>query len=267
MNVNNICKFIPEPIAYEREVINFVCEKKPEVMKKEIPLDHHRLCLVSRGEISFFCNGKMMRRAAGDIVFLFEGERVYAEPEERAEFLYITFSGARYEELFRRFSIGHDSRSFSGFDGLIPLWSESLSRAIDENIDLVAESMLIYTFSRLSGSSGNITDVINKIVEMSEKSFTDPELSLGTISERLNYNSKYVSHLFKKRMGVPYTEYLRMLRLKYAISLLDHGIDSIKNVALLSGFSDPLYFSTVFKASVGKSPKEYIMSKRRADDD
>ena len=58
-------------------------------------------------------------------------------------------------------------------------------------------------------------------------------------------------------MKTSYTEYLRMLRLKYAISLLEHGLDSVKNVAILSGFSDPLYFSTVFKKSIGCSPKEY----------
>jgi AraC-like DNA-binding protein len=59
-------------------------------------------------------------------------------------------------------------------------------------------------------------------------------------------------------MGIGYAEYLRNLRIKYAVSLFDHGIDSVKNVALLSGFSDPLYFSTVFKTVVGLSPKEYL---------
>jgi AraC-like DNA-binding protein len=58
-----------------------------------------------------------------------------------------------------------------------------------------------------------------------------------------------------------YSEYLRSVRLKYAITLLDHGIDSVKNVALLSGFSDPLYFSKVFKDSIGISPKGYIKNK------
>ena len=64
-----------------------------------------------------------------------------------------------------------------------------------------------------------------------------------------------------------------MIRLKNAIALFDHGLDSIKNVALLSGFSDPLYFSSVFKAEVGRSPKEYIAGRkavseviRRSDD-
>jgi two-component system response regulator YesN len=47
------------------------------------------------------------------------------------------------------------------------------------------------------------------------------------------------------------------MRIKYAVSLFDHGLDSIKNVALLSGFFDPLYFSSVFKQVVGVSPTEY----------
>ena len=59
-------------------------------------------------------------------------------------------------------------------------------------------------------------------------------------------------------MGISYSEYLRSVRIKYATALFDHGIESIKNVALLSGFSDPLYFSGVFKKYIGMSPKQYI---------
>ena len=59
-------------------------------------------------------------------------------------------------------------------------------------------------------------------------------------------------------MSIGYSEYLRTLRIKYAVSLFDHGIDSVKNVALLSGFQDPLYFSSVFKNVIGISPTQYI---------
>ena len=58
-------------------------------------------------------------------------------------------------------------------------------------------------------------------------------------------------------MGITYSEYLRNLRIRYAASLFDHGIDSVKNVAFLSGFTDPMYFSGVFKKVTGLSPKEY----------
>ena len=82
--------------------------------------------------------------------------------------------------------------------------------------------------------------------------------SVKEISESLSYSEYYLSHLFKEKMGVNYSEYLKNMRIKYAVSLFDSGVDSVKNVAFLSGFSDPLYFSRVFKKTMGKSPSEYM---------
>ena len=54
-----------------------------------------------------------------------------------------------------------------------------------------------------------------------------------------------------------FNEYLKNIRIKHATFLFAHGINSVKNVAHLSGFSDPFYFSSVFKKEMGVSPKEY----------
>ena len=59
-------------------------------------------------------------------------------------------------------------------------------------------------------------------------------------------------------MGWLFTQYLRDLRIKRSIFLIEQGINSVKSIAILSGFSDALYFSTVFKQSVGLSPRDYI---------
>jgi transcriptional regulator GlxA family with amidase domain len=39
---------------------------------------------------------------------------------------------------------------------------------------------------------------------------------------------------------------------------MEEGLVSVKNIAILSGFHDPLYFSKVFTESEGISPKNYI---------
>ena len=176
------------------------------------------------------------------------------------EYMYISFAGVRADDLFKRFGINKEHRVFDGFESLIPFWKESLSRADDTMIDLAAESMLLYTFSRLSGHVNQKNPLLNRMITLSEDNFNNPELSIDAIAKELAYNSKYLSHFFKKETGIAYSEYLRNLRIKYAISLLDHGIDSVKNIALLSGFHDPFYFSTVFKKCTGVSPKEYISS-------
>ena len=122
------------------------------------------------------------------------------------------------------------------------------------------------TFARLSRTESEKGGIIAKIAEITEESFNDSSLSLYKIARELSYNPKYISHTFKQKTGTSYSEYLRSVRLRYAIALFDHGLDSVKNVAVLSGFSDPLYFSSVFKKQVGMSPKEYIESKEAKKD-
>ena len=193
----------------------------------------------------------------GDIIFCFSGEVFFAAKTQNCEYMYIDFDGVRATELFKRFGITAFNRVFSGFDGLIPFWHESLSRASAENIDLSSESILLYTFSRLSVDKPAGNPIINKIMEISEDNFKQADFSINIIADELGYNTKYLSHIFKEKTGVTYSEYLRDLRIKYAVLLFNHGLESVKNVAALSGFSDPLYFSTVFKKCIGVTPKEY----------
>ncbi len=258
---DNICKFISEANAEHLAVQVFVYETDQAVMENKTSLQRHRMLLVLKGKGKFFFDGKDFSYSAGDLIFGFEGERFFAAPTDTTEYLYICFAGMRADALFRRFGITPRERRREGFDGLLPLWRESLLRASEQNVDLATESILLYTFSRLSADTAPKTDIVERIVVESEKSFADPSLSLTALAAILGYNPKYISHLFKKKMGVGYAEYLRALRLKYAVSLFDFGIASIKNVALLSGFSDPLYFSTVFKKEMGISPKDYVEKK------
>lgn len=262
MRGGNVCKFVPMVNENELKIKNFVFESNHTSMAKEVKQNYNRIILIADGEGSFIVDGTEHIIKTGDILFIFNGEKIFAKPKnDEFKYIYITFYGIRAEELMLRFGINGQKRHFSDCDGLIPTWREALSLATDSNIDLVAEGMLLYAFSRFGRRDGASDDLIYRITALSEEGFTDPDMSLSAIAKSLNYNPKYLSHVFKERMGMAYTEYLRMLRMKYAISLFEHGLDSIKNVAILSGFTDPLYFSTVFKKTVGMSPKDYISRK------
>lgn len=260
MKDQNICKFVPASYTADLTVSCFVYETDRTVMQTEIPLQHHRAVLFTKGTGTAVIDRRRLPFAVGTLLFGFAEERLCIDPAEECEYLYISFAGARSSALFDRFHITAETRLFDGQDGLIPLWKESLSRASDLTIDLAAESMLLYTFSRLYEHCGNNSALIGQVIKLSESHFTDSALSLAAIADELCYNPKYLSHLFKKETGTGYAEYLRTLRIRYAVSLFDNGLDSIKNVALLSGFADPLYFSTVFKQAIGVSPREYLQS-------
>lgn len=257
MKNKNICKFVTETTAEKINIVQFIYETDSEAMQNPAIATNNRMILIKSGKGIAYIDNKEYHFDVGNVLFVFKNEMLKITPDTDCEYLYIDFFGMRAELLFQRFQINEKNRIFSGFDGLIPLWHESLSRASNENLDLASESVLLYTFSRMGERSGTKDDVINKMLEITEKNFTDSELTISVIADELSYNVKYLSHLFKTKMGVNYSEYLRNVRIKYAVSLLEYGIDSVKNIAFLSGFTDQAYFSSVFKKVVGVSPKEY----------
>ena len=150
MRNKNICKFSVPSIADNISVSCFIYESDKEIITRLNKSKDHRVMLMMKGDGNIKIDGEDYKYCSGTLFFIFNGETFLVKPKSETEYMYICFSGTRSEELFRRFSIRQSNRNFDGFDGLIPLWQESLSRANNQSIDLAAESMLLYTFSRLS---------------------------------------------------------------------------------------------------------------------
>ena len=259
MKSNNICKFPLTDASHEFSVFCFVLESDMETMKKQTRLVNNRMILVVQGEGAFWFDGVPCPFSAGTLVFGFEGEVFALEHGADVRYLYIDFNGARGNGLCQRFGIHARARANDNFNSLIPFCQDCLLSTSPQNIDIAGESVLLYVFSRLAGDFSAQNGVIQSILDITEEHFRDPALSMSFIADKIGYNPKYLSHYFKQKMKVNYSEYLRSFRFKYAISLFELGISSVKNVALLSGFSDPLYFSNAFKKAIGISPKEFIL--------
>jgi len=266
MRNNNVCKFNLPSFSDTLFVSKYIKETDEDVMKTTFTLNQHRMILITHGEGEFAFSDKLTAFKKGDIVFGLIADTMVLQSGKNITYLYVDFSGTRANELLKRFGIDSDNRVKEGYDGLIPLWEESLLSASEQNLDLTCESILLYTFSRFYKNTQTRNEMTEQIIEITEQRFTEPTLSISVIADELSYNVKYLSHTFKKSMGVNYSNYLRTIRIKHAVTLLDYGIDSIKNVALLSGFTDPLYFSNVFKAQIGISPTQYLKNKNEKKD-
>ena len=257
MKNGNICKFITESVGGRLEPKTFVFETVSNAINRPEGLAYHVALIVVSGKGRVEFDGKPFDITSGKLLFGFKGERVCVTEGEGLQYLYVGFEGARADELFRRFGISSANRAFAGFEGVIPFWQSCISSVTDETVDLISESALLYAFSRLDGIVTHTDDAVAEAVEIIEKEFSDSELSLATVAERLGYNPKYLSHAFKEKMGVGFSRYLRTVRINHAVFLMDHGVESVKNVAYLCGFSDPLYFSSIFKQTVGHSPTSH----------
>ncbi|MBP3301099.1 MAG: helix-turn-helix transcriptional regulator [Clostridia bacterium] len=259
----NICKFISDGIRSELKTVNFILERDPKAQAQLLSLPAYRMYLISRGDGTLFFDGQEEAASVGDLIFSFPSEAARGAGRD-FEYFYISFTGQRAEELFRRFGITPATRRFSGHEGLLPFWRENIARATEENLDIISESVLMYSFSLLNRVHEPREDVISRLLRHTEEHFPDPNLSLATLAEEWGYSANYLSDRFKKRMEMGFSLYLTNRRIRHGVFLLEHGVESVKNVAFLCGFRDPLYFSKVFRGQMGCSPKEYL-HRLRAD--
>jgi signal transduction histidine kinase/AraC-like DNA-binding protein/CheY-like chemotaxis protein/ABC-type sugar transport system substrate-binding protein len=85
----------------------------------------------------------------------------------------------------------------------------------------------------------------------------DHPLSRWEIAKAIGVSENYLSHIFRRELGLSPWEYLNRYRIKQARELLIHTNDSITSVALQVGFSDPAYFSRVFRKETDLSPSAF----------
>ena len=256
MRSENICKF---SAARSSDLIclNFIRETK-ETQSVSLRAKANAIHLVLEGEGVFSCEGREYRIARGSLFFVMQGD-LFSVRGENLAYSYISFCGRRAEELTLRFSLS-EPRVFDGYDALIPFWETCHADAEEGNIDLLCESVLLYSLAKLAPAKPEKNDAISRIISITQERYTDKDLSLPIIAREIGYDAKYLSSLFKKKKGIAYTQYLREQRVRHAVFLMEQGVASVKNVALLAGFGDALYFSRIFAETMGTSPKTYIQS-------
>src|SRR5690606_15012893 len=105
-------------------------------------------------------------------------------------------------------------------------------------------------------SNNKDQEFLSRLSEILEKEFANPMLTIEDIANELN-TSRTSLHLNLKRiLDKNATELLNEYRLKKAIIMLENDMP-INEVAYHCGYSDPNYFSRVFKRKYEETPANY----------
>ncbi|MBQ7587084.1 MAG: response regulator [Lachnospiraceae bacterium] len=83
------------------------------------------------------------------------------------------------------------------------------------------------------------------------------DISLDDVSKEVDISPYYFSKLFKEETGENFIEYLTAVRINRAKQLIAGSDMSMKEICTEVGYSDPNYFSRIFKKNVGVTPTEY----------
>lgn len=104
-------------------------------------------------------------------------------------------------------------------------------------------------------SQGNqklLGDIIRYIREHLSES-----IDLNMVADAFGRNPAYISTLFKKGIRLGFNDYLTHERIELSKKHLQHSSLPIHEIAALCGYTNPKYYSVVFKKCTGLTPGQY----------
>ena len=97
-------------------------------------------------------------------------------------------------------------------------------------------------------------DLLERVRKYIDEHISDEGLTIPSIATEMGMSRTSFFSRFKELAGISPQDYLIHYRIAYAKQLLTIGGMSVSEVAYKSGFTDPKYFSRVFKKIEGVSP-------------
>lgn len=265
-NSNNVCLFTPQQQHKNEEglgVINLTYERNCSKTDKFITGALFKLCVVSGGKGVFRTLNNTYNLRKGDIFIILPATMHYISNIDNLRFMYVKFSSTRAYQIFDELGINKSNCFFKTSSHITSIWESSFSDSV-QNLTLLGEGLIYLTLANITTKNtlrdiqNDSESIANQILKIIEENYCDCNFNLTTLAEKLYFNPKYLSDLFKKLFNVNFSTYLMELRLNNVESLITSGFTSVKEIAQLSGYSDPLYFSKVFKKINKMSPSAYI---------
>lgn len=235
------------------------------------PLHMHRsyeMVLVLKGEMIMQIDSEIYHLREGDLI-LVKPHRIHSYETESGktnEILACIFSGdliaaisdalSRYHlpsivlhnvpQLYRDvFLSAQDCNDVAGIKGFLYLLCSLFYRELDctrEDANVVDNSLLRDMFIYIENN-------------------VDKPCTLHELARELRYNEAYLSRMFRKSVGVPYSDYVQNIKINHACYLLRNTSESIFNIAMKCGYATQSSFYRSFKQLVGMSPNEYRLKK------
>ncbi len=185
-----------------------------------------------------------VEKALREICGLLEAENVslYAFRMVYNDILQVFLSESKVDKLlldkfFNAFTISQCSSAGEFYD----LLSEACRIVMDSSSRVRAEN------------SNTVRDAIRYM----QQNYSDPELTMMALAEKLNISAVSLSIDFKNEMEIKPSEYLANLRIEKAKELLRQSDMLIKEISMACGYEDDGSFARRFKKHTGMAPGQY----------
>ncbi len=218
------------------------------------------------GVCHYLIEGKLFEMDAGDIVFIPKGQIHKTSYDDVHSRLLINCSdeylkNADFSEAFVYRNEKH-SREILRIMKKIEeeyLQDDKFSQSLIKGYMQQLLAVVYRTENRYKNTRHQ-NKYVQKALDILEVDFTH-DITLSALADKFCISAEHFSRIFKKETGLGFNEYLSLLRLKKAESILKQNAnESISEIAFSCGFNDSNYFCEKFKKIYGMSPLKYRKS-------
>lgn len=219
----------------------------------------------------YFCSGTTDYRfedvsftaRAGSVIFLPKSSSYKMNVHEKCNYVVVDFDFEPSPSVRRAASFDNLSAAIrSDFERLFHIWHKGEKWGESE---AYAELYRIYALCLRSqekeySKSGELySAAVSYILE----NYSSQSLTVGEIADSAGITEVHLRRIFSARASISPMRYVNHLRIEKAKNMLLDSNCTVSEVAYLSGFSDPYYFSREFKKRIGLSPSEFRIAKNR----
>ncbi len=222
--------------------------------------------LILSGRLDYFFAGELRTLSAGSIALMHRNRDSGFEFNGKDEYrkLVVLLSGSALETICRSlgleeihsFSIPDMIPSIQYFQEIMQLLKEQ-EPGTEIQLSEKVYSFLLYLASvRNAGKEELYPDSLRRSLAFLERNFDKP-LQIEEIATAGGVSVSSIVRIFHRCLGTTPWRFLQKLRLDCAKELLQNSNLRIKEIAVRSGFNDPLYFSSFFHKECGCSPRRF----------
>lgn len=102
---------------------------------------------------------------------------------------------------------------------------------------------------------------MQQVMQIMEKQMDNSEWTIDQFAQELGMGRTVFYQKLKSIIGLSPIDFVREMRIKRAMQLIESGEYNVSSIAYMTGFNDPKYFSKCFKKKYGVSPSEYSAKK------
>jgi AraC-like DNA-binding protein/ligand-binding sensor domain-containing protein len=103
---------------------------------------------------------------------------------------------------------------------------------------------------------------ITKLTEVITEHIDESRMPVEELARNFNMSRTAFYNKMKETTGLSPSDFIKQIRIRQALRIIDSENISITEVAYRTGFSDPKYFAKCFKAEMGMTPTQYITERK-----